>query len=469
MHIFCNLVFVVTLAIAAPEYRNTLDRGDANDILDQTGEVFSGQPQNSILHGPNPPPSAESATGRSDLTAFNVPDTDSVNNADNNPLQKIAATFKYDEPGKSPDTNIPSLPPPQLPKLQDTSQCTQVTDGCIPPDQTPFEKVKKVEGLSCSKISPTMIGNCKVCNAKLQCASASFKCFWLDKETPTIFADPAYQFKTCHLCVDFWTSDLRCSGELKTLPWRITDEFTTDSVADAGNDLSSRDIATDLNIVSTFNFEEDEEKLDNIRTNPQSQLNWVNLQDTSQCVELKDECIPNQKPFQKLEKPRGISCNYDEGFLVDCKKCNEKEQCASMSFKCPNQEKEAPSVYPETDGEFAKCQLCVDFWTSDSRCTDVLSKTVYHILWADPYKPLAWVTGLQNPYSQAIEIFLHNSYQKAAKKRTYKYPTHPEVWNNTSSVRATSLTYSKEPYPVSFLKPVSGIYIPYPSFTTPNI
>lgn len=242
MHVFYKLVFVATLAIAAPEYRDTLNLDDANDILDQTGEVSSGQPENSILNGPNPPPSAESATDRSDLTAFNVPDT--VNNVNSNPSQEIAATLKHDEPGQSPDTNIPSLPPPRLPQLHDTSQCSQVTDGCIPPDQTPFKKVKKVEGLSCSKVNPTTIGKCKVCNAKLQCASASFNCFWLEKETPTIYVDPANQFGACHLCVDYWTSNSRCSGELKTLPWKITDEFTTDSVADAGNDLSSRDIAT---------------------------------------------------------------------------------------------------------------------------------------------------------------------------------------------------------------------------------
>lgn len=209
MQVFYNLVFVATLAIAAPEYRDTLNLGDANDIPDQKGEVFSGQPQNFISNGPNPPPSAESDTDRSDIMAFSVPDT--VNNVDNNPSQEIAATLKHDEPGQSPDKNKPS-PPLHLPQLQDTSHCTQLTDGCIP-DQRPFRNVDKVQGVSCRKVGPTTLGDCRVCNQRLECASASFKCFWLKKEQHTIDLDPSHEYERCHLCIDFWTSKKRCSFE----------------------------------------------------------------------------------------------------------------------------------------------------------------------------------------------------------------------------------------------------------------
>lgn len=106
------------------------------------------------------------------------------------------------------------------------------------------------------------------------------------------------------------------------------------------------------------------------------------LTDTSKCVELKDECLPNQNPFPNEKKPPGISCHSVEDVL-NCKKCNGKKQCALVSFNCPWLDEEAPVSYMDLPGEYKRCQLCIDFWTSKKRCTAPLSKTPYRIFSGD--------------------------------------------------------------------------------------
>lgn len=171
-------------------------------------------------------------------------------------------------------------------------------------------------------------------------------------------------------------------------------ESPASSFGETANQPSPQEASQDIangNVASSFRYQEPGEYPNNIRVSPPSTIILPALIDTSKCVELKDECLPNQNPFQNQKKPPGISCHLAEEVL-DCKRCNEKRQCASVSFNCPWSDDETPVSYMDLPGEYKRCQLCVDFWTSKKRCTAPLSRTPYHIfsgddLYLHPPKP----------------------------------------------------------------------------------
>lgn len=125
-------------------------------------------------------------------------------------------------------------------------------------------------------------------------------------------------------------------------------------------------------IAGTFNLEE--QNPDIILSKPQPGMTW-SLVDTTKCREVEGNCIPDQRLFNVIhDKREGISCDANElGELSKCKKCNAKKQCAWMSWKCPT-EAETPAIDVQ-DKDLRNCQLCVEFWQSKYRCSNVLAET----------------------------------------------------------------------------------------------